>query len=117
MKDSLKCIKNILKVLIWPITFTVGTFLINYIFVSIFNSKEQGTMTNAQFIEYISTLEYQEKLNNYINSKSLLIILVTAIIFIPVLYRVFKKYKTKNDFKFKNIFIPIVFGISIWFIS
>ena len=113
MKNSLKYIKNIFKVLIWPIIFTVGTFLINYIFVAIFNSKEQGTMNNNEFIEYISTLEYQEKLNDYISSKTLLIVLITAIIFIPLLYRVFKKYKTKNNFKFKNIFIPIAFGISI----
>lgn len=113
MKNSLNYIKNIFKVLIWPIVFTIGTFLINYIFVAIFNYKEKGTMTNNEFLEYIKGIEYQEKLNSYINSKSLLIILITVIIFIPILYRVFKKYKTRNDFKLKNIFIPIAFGISI----
>ena len=113
MKNSLKYIKNILKVLVWPIIFSLGSFVINYIFVSIFNSKEKGAMTNNEFLEYIKSIEYQEKLNSYINSKSLLIILITAIIFIPILYRVFKKYKTKNNFKLKNIFIPLAFGISI----
>ena len=113
MKNSLKYIKNILKVLVWPILFSLGTFIINYIFVAIFNSEEKGIMTNNEFIDYISTLEYQEKLNSYINSKSLLIILITFIIFIPILFRVFKKYRIKNNFKIKNIFIPIAFGISI----
>ena len=85
MKNSFKYIKNIFRVLIWPTVFTVGTFLINYVFVAIFNSEEQGKMTNSVFLEYIKTIEYQDKLSNYINSKSLLIILITVIIFIPVL--------------------------------
>lgn len=113
MKNSLKYIKNLLKVLIWPIIFMIGQFFIQYIFVAIFNSKEKGTMTNNEFLEYIKTLEYQDKLNNYINSKTLLIIIITMLIFIPILYRVFKKYKKENNFKFKNIFIPIAFGIAI----
>ncbi|MBE6138930.1 MAG: CPBP family intramembrane metalloprotease [Firmicutes bacterium] len=113
MKNSWKYIKNIIKVLFWPIIFSLGTFFINYVFVSIFNSNEQGTMTNGEFIKYISTIEYQEKLNSYINSKSLVIVLITAIIFIPILYIVFKKYKTTNNFKLKDIFIPITFGITI----
>lgn len=113
MKKILSYIKNILKVLIWPLVFTLGSFIINYIFVSIFNSKEQGIMTNNEFIEYIKTLEYQDKLNNYINSKSLLIILIISIIFIPILYKIFKKYKIKNNFKLKDIFIPITLGITI----
>lgn len=113
MKNSLNYIKNIFKILIWPVVFTIGQFFINYIFIAIFNSKEQGTMTDNQFIKYVSTLEYQEKLNNYINSKSLLIIFITSIIFLPILYRVFKKYKKENNFKLKDIFIPIIFGITI----
>ena len=113
MKNSLKYIKNILKVLVWPIIFSLGTFIINYIFVSIFNSNQKGTMTNNEFLEYIKRIEYQERLTNYINSKSLLIILITVIIFLPILLKIYKKYRVKNNFKLKNIFIPIAFGISI----
>ena len=113
MRKKLKYLKNIIKVLVWPLVFTLSSFVINYIFVSFFNSKEKGIMTNIEFIEYIKTMEYQEKLNNYINSNSLLIILITAIIFIPILYKIFKKYKVENNFKLKNIFIPITLGITI----
>ena len=113
MKNSLKYIKNILKVFVLPLVFTLGSFVINYIFVAIFNSREKGIMTNSEFIDYIKTIEYQEKLNNYINSKSVLIVLITAIIFIPILLKVFKKYKVKNNFKLKDIFIPITLGIII----
>lgn len=113
MKKLLKYLKNIFKVLIWPIIFSLGTFLINYIFVAIFNSKEQGNMTNNEFLKYISTTEYQEKLTSYINSKSILIILITAIIFIPILYKVFKKYKKENSFKLKDIVLPIILGITV----
>lgn len=112
-KSSLKYIKNILKTLIWPIIFSVGHFLIEYIFVAIYNIKQKGTMTNDAFLEYIKTVEYQDKLKNYINSNALIIVLITAVIFMPLLYKIFKKYKTKNNFKLKDIFIPILFGVSI----
>jgi len=113
MKNSLKYIKNIFKVLIWPIVFTIGQFFINYIFIAVFNSKEKGTMNSSEFIEYIKTLEYKERLNNYINSKTLLIILITTIIFLPIIYKVFKKYKKENKFTLKDIIIPTFFGITI----
>jgi len=113
MKNSFKYIKNIFKVLIWPILFMIGQFFIQYIFVATFNSKERGTLKESEFLEYIKTEEYMTKLNNYINSKTLIIILITMIIFIPILYKVYKKYKQKNNFNIKNIFIPITLGISI----
>lgn len=113
MKNKIKYLKKLFKVLVWPIIFTLGTLIVNYIFVALFNSKEQANMTNVEFLDYIKTVEYQEKLNNYINSKALLIILIVSIIFLPILYKVFKKYKEKNNFKIKNIFIPIAFGVSI----
>lgn len=106
-------IKNIFNILIWPIIFVIGQFFIQYLFVAIFNSNEKGTMSNTEFLEHIKTLEYQDKLNNYINSNALIITIITVIIFIPILVKIYKKYKMKNDFKFKNIFIPILFGISI----
>lgn len=113
MKNSLKYIKNLFKVLIWPIIFIIGQFLIQYIFVAIFNSKEQGSMNNSEFLKHIQTLEYQDKLNNYINSKALIIIAITLLIFLPIFYKIYKRYKKENDFKLKNIFEPILYGISI----
>lgn len=113
MKSSLKYIKNIFKVLIWPVVYMIGQFFIQYIFVAIFNSKEKGNMTNNEFLEHIKTLEYQEKLNNYIDSNTLLIIVISMIIFIPIFYTIYKKYKVKNNFKLKDIIVPILFGVSI----
>lgn len=113
MKKVFKYIKNIFNVLIWPILFMIGQFLIQYIFVAIFNNKEQGNLSNSEFLKYIKTEEYINKLNNYINSKTLIIIFITMIIFVPIFYRIYKKYKKENSFKFKNIFIPLALGISI----
>ena len=107
MKNSLKY----LKVLMWPIIFIIGSFLVNYIFVAVYNSKLN--LNNNELIEYIKTIEYQEKLNNYISSKALIIALIIAIIFIPVLYRTYKKYKKENKFNYKNVLEPILFGITI----
>jgi len=113
MKNNSNYIKKFLKVLIWPIIFMIGQFFIQYIFVAIFNANEKGTMTNNEFLEYIKTTEYTNKLNNYINDKSLIIILIMMIIFIPLLLTVFRKYKQKGNFKIKNTYVPILLGISI----
>ena len=106
-------LKKFLKVLIWPIIFMIGSFLINYVFVAIFNSSEKKGMTSEEFLRYIKTQEYQEKLTSFINSKALIIVLITFLIFFPILYKVYKKYKKESKFKIKNIYVPILFGISI----
>lgn len=109
----MKHIKNIIKLLVYPLIFIMGQFLIQYIFVSIFNSKVKGNLSNDEFLQYIKTDEYITKLNNYINEKTIFIIIITMIIFIPLFYNLYKKYSMKNDFSFKNIFVPIVFGVTV----
>ena len=104
MKNKFKYLKKLFKVLVWPIIFALGTLSVNYMFVALFNNKEQVNMTDVEFLDYIKTVEYQEKLNNYINSKSLLIILIVSIIFLPILYKVFKKYIYSNCFWNKYMF-------------
>ena len=113
MKNSLKYLKNIIKVLVWPFIFILGQFFIQYIFVAIFNKKERIGYSESEFLNYINTTQYQDKLNNYINSKTLIIILITMIIFIPLFYNVYKKYKKENIFKLNDAFIPILLGITI----
>lgn len=113
MKNKVKYFINLLKVLIWPIVFTIGSSFISFIFVCIFNNKYKGTMSNNKFIKYIKTIGYQDKLNNYINSKSLIIALMIFFIFLPIFYKLVKKYKKENNFKLKKIFLPIILGITI----
>lgn len=110
MKNTLK---NIFRVLIWPIIFMVGQFFIQYIFVAIFNFNQKGNMTTSEFIKYMKTDEYNLKLNNFINSNTLIIIFISVLIFIPIFYKIFKKYKRKSSLNKKDIIIPILFGISI----
>lgn len=113
MKKGLKYTKNIIKVLIWPIVFIIGQFFIQYGFIASFNNKEKIGFTSSEFLDYVKKDEYITKLNDYINSKTLIIIFLTMIIFIPIFYKLYKKYKRENTFKLNNIFIPIVFGICI----
>ncbi len=106
-------LKNIFSVIVWPILFVIGEFFVEYIFVAIFNYKEKGAMNNSEFINYINTLEYQNKLTDYINSKALVIAIITMIIFIPIFYKVFKKYKIDSKPKLSYIFISIILGVTI----
>ena len=119
MKNNFEYIKKILKVLTWPIIFIIGQFLINYIFVAIFNVKEKLEYTGTNFLEYIKTREYMLELTDYINSKTLIIVFISMVIFVPLFYKIYKESKNykqlKNyyTFKLKDAFIPILLGITI----
>lgn len=97
-----------LKVFIWPIIFMIGQFIIQYLFTFYFNNKYYS---NKNLYDIINTYEYQNKLNNYINNHILLILLITTIIFIPILYKVFKKYKSCEKIKFDKFYI--ILGICV----
>ncbi|MDO4962816.1 MAG: CPBP family intramembrane metalloprotease [bacterium] len=113
MKNKFKYLLNLIKTLIWPVVFTIGYSFVNFIFVCIFNNSEKGTMDNNEFLKYIKTDYYKTKLNNYITNNSIFIILIVLIILFPIFYKILKKYKKENNFKVKNIFFPIVLGVSI----
>lgn len=107
--------KKLCKVLIWPIIFVIGQVFIQYIFVAIYNKKEFNNLTKSQFLKYINTNEYKDKLNTYITSDKivLLMLLILCIIFIPILFKQFKKYKSKSKLSIEALVVPILLGISI----
>lgn len=88
----------------------IGQFLIRYIFVFLYNNKYYK---NSDLLKIINTDDYQNKLNTYIDSKTLLIIFIVAIIFIPILYIQYKNYKKYNKLEMLNVFKVIVIGICI----
>lgn len=97
-----------LKIIILPIIFLIGEFLINYIFVSYFNYKYYA---DTDLMSIINTNEYQNKLTNFINSNTLLIIIITGIIFIPIFYLIYKKYKKNNKLNINYVIKYILLGI------
>lgn len=105
--------KNIFKILIWPIIFIIGQFLIRYIFASAFNYSIKGNLTDKEFLDYINTSDYKILLEQFINNNTIYIIIITSLIFIPLFYNVYKKYRVKNNFKINNLFVPLLFGVSI----
>lgn len=114
MKNSFSYIKNILKVLIWPIMFIIGQFLIQYVFVLLFSLTEKGNMSESEFINYMESTAYKTKLTNYINSNTLLIVGILFFIFFPILYKKYGKYRRcENKLNASNIIEPILYGIVI----
>lgn len=113
MKDKFKYILNLLKVLIWPIIFVIGEILITGIFTLIFNIKTKGDTSYENFLEYMKTDGYREKLVDFINSQCVPIIILTMAIFIPIFYLVFKKYRQNTRFKLSDSIEPLVYGMSI----
>ncbi len=126
MKNILNYIKNIFKVLIWPIIFIIGQFLLVIIFGVIFNATKFNDIKLANeslenneltiiFNEYIKTDEYQTDLQNYISDKALIITIITFVIFGFIFYKIYRKYKNdyNNKLDMKNILILLVLGIAL----
>ncbi|MCM1371048.1 MAG: CPBP family intramembrane metalloprotease [Clostridium sp.] len=122
---TLDYIKNIIKIMIWPILFGIGQFLVILIFTSNYNNNIYNDIVNANntlkeeeitelFNIYIDTNEYKTNLTNYINDNTIWIVLIVAAIFIPILIFILKKYKTKFNFKLnKNIIPTVLAGLSL----
>lgn len=124
MSNILNYIKNIFKVLIWPIIFIVGQFLLVIIFGIVFNTtnfnairlanenKENSELTII-FNEYLKTEQYQNDLQDYISDNALIITIITFMIFGFIFYKVYKKYH--NDYnqkiEIKSIGILIIVGM------
>ncbi|MCI9435486.1 MAG: CPBP family intramembrane metalloprotease [Bacilli bacterium] len=126
MQSILKYIKNILKVLIWPIIFIIGQFLLVIIFGVIFNAIKFNDIKLANdglkndeltltFNEFIKTEEYQIELQNYISNNALSITIITFIVFGFILYKVYCNYKKEYDRKicFKDICMFIILGVAM----
>ena len=111
MKNKLNYLQKLIKVILWPIMFIVGQFFIEYIFVAYYNSHNSGELSNKEFLEFVKTCEYKENLNSFINSKLLLITIIGFIIFLPIFYLMYKKYKKE---RISGYFLEsISLGISI----
>lgn len=124
MKNTLNYIKNIFKVLIWPIIFIIGQFLLVIIFGVIFNATKFNDIKLANeslendeltiiFNEYTKTEEYQTDLQNYISDNALIITVITFIIFGFICYKIYRKQKNdyNNKLDVKSILILLVLGI------
>ena len=101
---TLDYIKNIIKVMIWPILFGIGQFFVILIFTFSFNNNIYNNLVqnnsnlsteeiNEMFNLYTSSDEYSTSLTNYINDNTLWIVLIVAVIFIPLLIFKYKKQK------------------------
>ena len=93
MENKLSYLEKLIKVILWPIIFIIGHFFIEYVFVAYYNSKNKGDLSNSEFLKLIKTCEYQEGLNNFINSKLLLMTIILFLVFLPILYLAYKKYR------------------------
>lgn len=78
-------IKEIIKVLFWPILFGIGQFFICGFFMSVY-------MIMHPEIDF-SNSKSDSILFNYISDQTLLIMFINCIIFIPLFYSVYRKYK------------------------
>lgn len=88
--------------------FMVGQIFIQYVFTFIFNNKYYPNVD----LEIINTQEYQVKLNDFIYNHTLIILLITSLIFIPLFYVIYRNYKVKSN-KFnilKYLLIAVIFA-------
>lgn len=111
-------LKQLLKVMLWPVIFITGQFFIKYLFVSFYNSQHiigyRKMFPNLSDVDIVKTLKYQTELNNYLNSKAFIITLITFIIFGIIFILKNKNYQKENSkINLKNIISIALLGIFI----
>ena len=85
----------------------VGQFLIRYLFVAIYNYQNYP---NTNLYKIIQTIEYQNKLNKYLNNNTLLMAIIIATIFIPLFYFIYKKNYTYIKKQSNQLIYVIIFS-------
>lgn len=123
-------IRKLLKVLLWPVIFIAGQFFIKYLFVSFYNSQNiisyRKMFPNLSDVDIVKTLKYQTELNNYLNTKALIITLITFIIFGVVFILKNKSYQKEHSklnlriiisIALLGIFISLFYNIFIYSIN
>lgn len=117
-------IKNIFKVLVWPIIFIVGQFFLVLLFGFGFYIKEFNTIKNANadldiekltilFNEYSTTDSFKENFFGFIDTSLLIITIITFVIFIIIFYKKYKNFQIKYNQKLeiKDILLLVLLGI------
>lgn len=89
-------IKDYLKVIAWPIIFTIGQ-----VFILV-----------AMFI-ILNLIDSKIDFTKFINENSYIVSIINLIIFIPIFIKVYKKYKSNYQEKPRNIIKLIMIGISL----
>ena len=112
----------------------VGQIFIKYPFVAYFNSNYIKTLKksypllsnvelNKKLITMMNKAIYQQKLNDYLSSKAVLITLITFIIFGFIFYKIYSKYKEKgkqipiSNLIILGVFISLFYNILIFNIN
>ena len=116
---------KLLKTLLYPVILLFGEFFVQYVFIFLFNRREINFLNHkypdlnqTQIInklnKVITTKQYQNRLSNYLNNKTLFIVIIAATILIPLFMMFYKKYKTKvKKVKLSDIIIIVLLGMSV----
>ena len=130
MKNKLKYFIRILKLFFWPIILNVTQFLIITIFTLFFNFNYKNSLKqeyqnlkdneiNIEFEKITNTDKYIHELNDFLEDNGTLIIIITTLVLLPFIIKVYNKLKNKNTKKietktyFNIIFISILLSISL----
>ena len=121
----MKYLVKFLKTLLYPVFFLIGEILVEYFYILKYNRHQlillqhkYPDLSSDQIVQklnkMVTTEAYRLKLNNFLNSKTIIIILITLIIFVPLFYNLYKKYRTcSQKLKRLDIVFIILLGMSV----
>lgn len=106
-------IKEIIKTLFWPILFGIGQFFICGLLMLIYMLQHPEINFDDSSSNSILT--------EYINNQTLLIVVLECIIFVPIFYSIYKKYRTdrvpcKGSSILKIVFISCILSSILNFV-
>lgn len=107
-------VKSFIKVLIIPFFFFIFNYLLLFIFNLIYINTDYHKSSysyDEYFNNYINTVDFNNKLNTFLDNQILIITLITLIVFIPIIIKNYKKYYHKQKLKIKDILLLMIIGI------
>lgn len=107
-------VKSFIKVLIIPFFFFIFNYLLLFVFNLIYINTDYHKSSysyDEYFNNYINTVDFNNKLNTFLDNQILIITLITLIVFIPIIIKNYKKYYHKQNLKIKDVLLLMIIGI------
>ena len=107
-------IKELLKSLILPIIFIIsnGLLIITFSFIYLFTYYHKNPTDSYEMI--INSKDFSSGLNNFINDFSILIVLISFVIFMPILIKKYKRFKIESKkLNSKDVIVLVLIAITL----
>lgn len=103
--------KKIINVIIWPVLYGIGQFIIALVFTLFYNASLNKNYNDLT--DFMNTNEYKDGLAQFLLDNKILIVIIGTLIFLPIIIKKYSNYKTgyRNKLNIKKIWLFTLVGL------